>query len=252
MTTTTQQQPLVYQTKWFKKTSAAVAVVGTLWATSLYHYPAVHPAVPETQDSYIVEVTNKQPQQSTDTTQESSVLISAIVDWASEYNKTVDQNLLKKYVTVVFAESSKQQVDPLLTLAVIAVESRFDFMATSSHGAKGLMQIIPKYHKDKIALAQIYDPIANIRAGTRIIREYLTLHNDDVKRALLNYNGALGLPGATFHSKVLTTRAKLRKFIETKIAEDTKPPVVEDLKPQMAVGYKFNYKTSNPYRKLEI
>ena len=41
-------------------------------------------------------------------------------------------------------------MDPLLILAVMAVESRFNPIAESVMGAKGLMQVIPKFHQDKL------------------------------------------------------------------------------------------------------
>ncbi len=149
------------------------------------------------------------------------VFHASIVAWANKHSaQTVGTDIVSKFVTIAFAESANQKVDPLLTLAVMAVESRFDYMATSNSGAKGLMQIIPYWHKDKIAIAQVYDPVSNIKAGTKILREYLTAHNGDVSKALLNYNGALGIPGANYHTKVLAARTDLQRFIEKRFKDN--------------------------------
>jgi len=41
-------------------------------------------------------------------------------------------------------------VDPMLLVAVMAIESRFNPFAESAMGAQGLMQVIPKWHPDKV------------------------------------------------------------------------------------------------------
>lgn len=145
------------------------------------------------------------------------VFFDSVVSWAVDRGRgmtNVNRELVSKYVTIAFAEAANHRVDPLLVMAVMAVESRFDFMAVSSANARGLMQIIPFWHKDKIAVAQVFDPVANIRAGTKILREYTDAHNGNINRALLNYNGSLGLPGSNYDVKVLSARADLRRSIE--------------------------------------
>lgn len=145
------------------------------------------------------------------------VFFESVVSWAVERGRgmsNVNRELISKYVTIAFAEAANQRVDPLLVIAVMAIESRFDFMAVSSANARGLMQIIPYWHKDKIAVAQVFDPVSNIKAGTKILREYTDAHNGNINRALLNYNGSLGLPGANYDNKVLSARADLRRSIE--------------------------------------
>ena len=68
-------------------------------------------------------------------------------------------------------------LDPLLVLAMIAVESSFNPEASSSMGAKGLMQIIPRFHLAKLEAYggedAVLDPESNIAAGTRILQEYV-------------------------------------------------------------------------------
>ena len=85
------------------------------------------------------------------------------------------------------------KLDPLLILAVIAVESRFNPIAESVMGAKGLMQVIPRFHPDKFAPLggeQVaFDPAANITVGAKILNEYLR-RAGDLNGALRLYVGA--------------------------------------------------------------
>src|SRR3982074_1270613 len=97
-------------------------------------------------------------------------------------------------------------LDPLLVLAVISVESRFNPIAESGMGAKGLMQIIPKYHRAKLlALGgeeAILDPEANILVGTRILQEYV-YRTGTIEGGLQFYNGAFWDGSAQYAQKVV-------------------------------------------------
>lgn len=148
------------------------------------------------------------------------ILTNALVKWIKSRASGVpntNPEMIQQIVVTAFQESGDRQVDPLLTLAVITAESRFDYMATSPSGAKGLMQVIPYWHKDKISAVEVYNPTANIKAGTKILREYLNAANGDVHKALLMYNGSSNIPGANYDKKVLQHRAELSKFIEDQI-----------------------------------
>jgi soluble lytic murein transglycosylase-like protein len=148
------------------------------------------------------------------------IFTTALVQWIAQRSNgspNTNHEMLTQIVVTAFKESDAHQVDPFLTLAVIATESKFDYMATSPSGAKGLMQVIPSWHKDKISVVEVYNPVANVRAGTQILREYLTASKGDVNKALLKYNGSLEIPGANYDKKVLQARADLSKFVEAQI-----------------------------------
>jgi soluble lytic murein transglycosylase-like protein len=107
-------------------------------------------------------------------------------------------------------------LDPLLVLAVIAVESRFNPVAESVMGAKGLMQIIPKYHRAKLdALGgeeAVLDPESNILIGARILQEYV-YRTGTLEGGLQFYNGAFSDGRAQYAQKVLAERERLESVV---------------------------------------
>lgn len=82
-------------------------------------------------------------------------------------------------------------VDSALLTALIDVESGFEPRATSSKGAMGLMQLIPKT-ASQYGLVHPYDPTQNIDAGARYLKDLLTSHNGNVPLAIAAYNAGQG------------------------------------------------------------
>jgi len=103
-------------------------------------------------------------------------------------------------------------VDPLLLVAVMAIESRFNPFAESPMGAQGLMQVIPKWHPDKVDVksdrAALFDPETNIRVGALVLKEYIQT-TGSVERALQQYNGAINDPASPYANKVMAVKAAL-------------------------------------------
>ena len=104
-------------------------------------------------------------------------------------------------------------IDPLLVLAVIGVESSFNPAAQSSRGAKGLMQIVPRYHEAKLlehgGEALLFEPPTNVSVGTRILVEYIE-RRGGLEAGLQSYNGARSDPVARYAQKVMAERERLR------------------------------------------
>ena len=112
-------------------------------------------------------------------------------------------------------------LDPLLVLAVISIESRFNPIAESVMGAKGLMQIIPKYHREKLNAAggedAVFDPESNVLVGARILQEYVH-RTGTLEAGLQYYNGAFWDGSAQYASKVMAERARLLDVLDNRDA----------------------------------
>jgi soluble lytic murein transglycosylase-like protein len=115
-------------------------------------------------------------------------------------------------VAAAWSAGEDSGLDPLLLLAMISVESRFNPFAESALGAKGLMQIIPKYHQDKLEAlggdAAVLDPETNIRLGAQILREYVA-RTGTLEAALQFYNGAASDASGQYAQKILAERGRL-------------------------------------------
>jgi soluble lytic murein transglycosylase-like protein len=112
-------------------------------------------------------------------------------------------------------------LDPLLVLAVISIESRFNPIAESVMGAKGLMQIIPKYHRAKLLEhggdEAVLDPESNILVGTRILQEYV-YRTGTLEAGLQSYNGAARDESAQYAQKVMAERDRLEQVMRAAIS----------------------------------
>lgn len=130
----------------------------------------------------------------------------------------------ERMVGAAFRAAREVGLDPLLVLAVISVESRFNPIAESVMGAKGLMQIIPKYHPALFAAlggeAAVWDPEANIELGTRILQQYV-YRTGTIEAGLQYYNGAFSDPNAQYTQRVLAERDRLLDVIQQRRAITT-------------------------------
>jgi soluble lytic murein transglycosylase-like protein len=87
---------------------------------------------------------------------------------------------------VIKASAADYDVDPALIEAIIENESAFDSNATSSAGARGLMQLMPET-ADALGVTNSYDATQNVRGGTRYLRSLLDRFGK-VELAVAAYN----------------------------------------------------------------
>jgi len=92
-----------------------------------------------------------------------------------------------RYAVHVHAAARETALDPALIHAVISAESGYNASARSPAGAVGLMQLMP-HTALRYRVNDRLDPAANIRGGTRYLRDLLTLFDNDLTLALAAYN----------------------------------------------------------------
>lgn len=119
------------------------------------------------------------------------------------------------FVETAYVVGDELKVDPLLLLAIIATESRFNpYAGGQVGGPTGLMQVMMSIHRDKFTQlgrgeTMVFNPVANIRVGAFILA-YCIRTRGSVAGGLLCYCGASG-PNADggYTEKVLSERRRL-------------------------------------------
>lgn len=136
----------------------------------------------------------------------------ALIEFISKYNQDDATEIVKS----AFKWADHFDLDPLLLLAIAYTESHFDRTAISSVGAMGIMQILTKWHIDKIVEAKktIGDPSpfnvnTNMFLGAWVFKDCAKKHKT-LESQLHCYNGATSKE-STYDDKVLSNLLTLKK-----------------------------------------
>ena len=109
---------------------------------------------------------------------------------------------------------AERRIDPLLVVAVIGVESGFNPFAESAMGAQGLMQIIPRWHRDKMpdgaGEKPLLDPVINITVGVHVLEEAIR-RSGGLVAGLQYYAGAADNEDTSYANKVLAEKERLEQ-----------------------------------------
>lgn len=129
---------------------------------------------------------------------------------------------VERIVDASFTEASKHGLNPLLVLAVIEKESSLQADVSNKYGAKGLMQVVPRWHPEKMDAVThpkgLYHPETNIRVGTTILAEYLEKYAGNVDRALKKYSGS----ATDYAQTVKRYKAELERVLSTGLRQGKK------------------------------
>jgi soluble lytic murein transglycosylase-like protein len=115
-------------------------------------------------------------------------------------------------------------VDPALIEAIIENESAFDSNATSSAGARGLMQLMP-HTADALGVTDSYDATQNIRGGTRYLRSLLDRFGK-VELAVAAYNAG---PDAVQKYRGIPPYEQTRSYVRKVLASYSRRSQVGNL-----------------------
>lgn len=136
-----------------------------------------------------------------------------VTEWLARRYR-VANDATNMLVSTAYLTAREIKIDPLLILAVMAIESGFNPFAESPMGAQGLMQVMSKVHRDKFAqmggAQAALNPVANIRVGAQILKEYVT-RGGSVEAGLKTYVGAGAFDtDSGYGSKVMAEYRRLK------------------------------------------
>jgi len=150
-----------------------------------------------------------------------------VTDWLSRRYR-VAGDAANMLVSTAYSTAHEIKLDPLLILAVMAIESGLNPFAESPMGAQGLMQVMSKVHSDKFeevgGSQAALNPVANIRVGALILKDYVN-RTGSVEGALKSYVGAGAADDDSgYGSKVLTEYKRLKQVASGKNVPIYFPP----------------------------
>ena len=137
-----------------------------------------------------------------------------------EKKYSLDRSKIEEYVSNTVLIAKEVNIDPVLLLAVISVESNFNPNTKSYAGAEGLMQVMTSVHREKYDLyggtQQAVKPEVNIRVGAYILK-YLIATAGSLRNGLKYYVGAANAEDdGGYADKVLAERNRLISLCQTK------------------------------------
>lgn len=130
---------------------------------------------------------------------------------------SVSNEALLPIFLAVEQTAREHRLDPLLIVAVIGIESRFNPFSQSVVGAQGLMQVMPVIHADKLpenaGELPLFDPVTNVQVGARVLKESI-VRNGGIVEGLQQFAGAASDAERRYASKVLGEHQRLLAAVQ--------------------------------------
>ncbi|HEX2825086.1 MAG TPA: lytic transglycosylase domain-containing protein [Burkholderiales bacterium] len=96
-----------------------------------------------------------------------------------------------RFTEMIAKVAAEQKVDAALLHAVVLAESGYNPRARSRKGATGLMQVMPDTGK-RYGVTDLLNPIKNLTAGAKYLKDLLAMFGNDKKLAIAAYNAGEG------------------------------------------------------------
>lgn len=132
--------------------------------------------------------------------------VSHIVE---RYGKPLEH--ARRVVRATERAAARHGLPPELLLAIAETESSFDAKARSSYGARGLMQVVPRFHPQVVAsvggVHRLDEPEANLEAGATILATYVE-QSGSLHKALTRYSGG----ARAYATKVVNRQKQLERL----------------------------------------
>jgi soluble lytic murein transglycosylase-like protein len=116
---------------------------------------------------------------------------------------------------IVAAVALQHELDPALLHAIVTVESAYNVRALSPKGAAGLMQVLPETAR-RYGISDLFDPVQNLTAGARYLRDLLALFKQDLALALAAYNA--GENAVIRHGNVIPPYPETQSYVPRVLA----------------------------------
>ena len=116
---------------------------------------------------------------------------AAAAEEAPSLTRVIAGRAHKRYADMIAKVAHEQKMEPALLHAVVAVESAYNPRAKSPKGATGLMQLMPATAK-RYGVTDLLNPLENLRAGAKYLRDLLAMFDNNMRLALAAYNAGEG------------------------------------------------------------
>ena len=145
---------------------------------------------------------------------------------------------LSVLVSEAYQLGKRTKLDPMLILAIMAVESSFNPFAQSNVGAQGLMQVMTRVHGEKYEGAggtlAAFDPVTNMRVGVKVLQECIE-RAGSLEGGLRYYVGAANLPSdGGYAAKVMAERDRLSLVVRGRVVPQFPPSLRAERTPAPA------------------